>query len=257
MRSCKHRNAAERRVPRSASCPSRSIQEHEGHELAAKLCLQSHVLTADEARDVTVVKECHGPGYRLVAAKHCMSTALGSRRHGLVTASRLVPLLSGRPPVIAAGTRLQPRLQPCLDRITAAGAPPCIARRGAACRYTPLRLPTIAAARRSNAAGSPSEDSDASQQEGPPPVILQHEELPQPPSPLPPPPAADGLLHVLLYSFRICLTERWAVSRLAAVFGLLFVSRMAGKRLCHVPAKICALKLLRAMLHIKLRCAAR
>lgn len=60
-------------------------------------------------------------------------------------------------------------------------------------------------------------------------AALEHERpVLGPPRPLPPPPAAEGLLPVLLYSFRICLTERWALPRLAAVFGLLAVSRIAG-----------------------------
>ena len=60
-------------------------------------------------------------------------------------------------------------------------------------------------------------------------AVLEHERpVLAPPRPLPPPPAAEGLLPVLLYSFRICLTERWALPRLAAVFGLLAVSRIAG-----------------------------
>ena len=52
---------------------------------------------------------------------------------------------------------------------------------------------------------------------------------PVPPPPLPPPPVAGGLLPVLRYTFRICLSERWAPLRLAAVFGLLLVSRSAGE----------------------------
>lgn len=64
-------------------------------------------------------------------------------------------------------------------------------------------------------------------------IVLENErpEL-QPPRPLPLPPAAEGLPHVLLYSFRICLTERWALPRLAAVFGLLAISRIAGGNRC-------------------------
>lgn len=63
-------------------------------------------------------------------------------------------------------------------------------------------------------------------------VVLEHERpVLAPPRALPPPPAAEGLPHVLLYSFRICLTERWALPRLAAVFGLLAISRIAGGRL--------------------------
>ena len=51
-----------------------------------------------------------------------------------------------------------------------------------------------------------------------------------PPRPLPAPPAAEGLLHVLCYSFKICVTaDAWALPRLAAVFGLLFVSRVASE----------------------------
>lgn len=76
-----------------------------------------------------------------------------------------------------------------------------------------------------------SSDVDAQPQQGAaaPEVVLEHERpVLQPPTPLPPPPAAEGLPHVLLYSFRICLTERWALPRLAAVFGLLAVSRIAG-----------------------------
>eukprot|EP00208_Stichococcus_sp_RCC1054_P004564 CAMPEP_0206147880 /NCGR_PEP_ID=MMETSP1473-20131121/34867_1 /ASSEMBLY_ACC=CAM_ASM_001109 /TAXON_ID=1461547 /ORGANISM="Stichococcus sp, Strain RCC1054" /LENGTH=337 /DNA_ID=CAMNT_0053545001 /DNA_START=243 /DNA_END=1252 /DNA_ORIENTATION=+ len=49
-----------------------------------------------------------------------------------------------------------------------------------------------------------------------------------PPRPLPPPPDTGGLLSVLSYTFRICLTERWAPLRLGAVFALLLLSRTVG-----------------------------
>lgn len=50
-----------------------------------------------------------------------------------------------------------------------------------------------------------------------------------PPRPLPPPPDTGGLLSVLSYTFRICLTERWAPLRLGAVFALLLLSRTVGE----------------------------
>jgi len=162
-------------------------------------------------------------------AKHCMSTSLGFSRQRLVKPLLLASPPAGRHfPFDSIRTRLQ---LGCIRSAAVVRAPSRCKRWGAASRGVPLRLPLQAAAY-SSRIGS----SDASHHDGPgkpkrPSVVLEHEEVPLPPSQLPPPPAAEGLLHVLLYSFRICLTERWAVPRLAAVFGLLFVSRMAGKQL--------------------------